>query len=192
MTKKIVIVGVGALGSHLGLSIRNLDAKLVCVDDDRIEAKNTMSQFHTVMSLGKNKALAFQQSLAGLFKVKVEAVPHRLTQDNVTTLLGDADLVVDCLDNAASRQVIQDFVRLKGIPCLHGALDPDGSFGRIIWDSDFVIDHEGTVGAATCEDGRHLPFIALVSSCLAYSTQRFIEKGQKIAFQVHPGGAVRV
>lgn len=189
---KIVVVGAGALGSHLVLLIRNLKADFRVVDFDLIEAKNVMAQFHTKMALRKNKANALKESMNGLFGLKLDAIPHRLTVDNVTQLLGDADLVVDCLDNAASRQVIQDFVRARKIPCLHGALDPDGQFGRVCWDEGFAIDHEGAAGAATCEDGRHLPFIALTSSCLATAVQRFVEKGQRVAYQVHPGGAVRV
>jgi predicted ThiF/HesA family dinucleotide-utilizing enzyme len=183
---KVVIVGVGALGSHLILLTRNLKAQFVLVDMDKIETKNTMSQFHTRMGVGKNKAVATQQTLSGLFGLKVEANPNRLTADNVRQILGGADLVVDCLDNAASRQVVQDFVRANKIPCLHGALDPDGSFGRVVWDEVFVIDHEGTVGAATCEDGRHLPFIVWASSLLAYATQQFVEKGIRVNFQGNP------
>lgn len=188
---QIVVVGVGALGSHLVLLTRNLKATFVIIDDDRIESKNILSQFHTKMGTGKNKALALQQTLSGLFGVKVEAVPHRLTRDNVEQLLGRADLVVDCLDNASSRQVIQDYVRLKGIPCVHGALDAHGTFGRVVWDAAFVIDHEGVVGAATCEDGAHLPFIAWASSMLAYAVQLFVEKGVKVNFQGNPNGSVR-
>lgn len=188
--KKIVIVGVGALGSHLAMLVRNLDVTLKLVDMDRIEKKNVMSQFHTNMAVGKNKAQALQQALQGLFGIKAEAVPHRLITDNVEQLLGGASLVVDCLDNGASRRVVQGFVRAKGIPCLHGALAPDGAFGRVIWDEQFVVDDEGAAGAATCEDGVHLPFIVLVSSLLATSTQRFINDGKKFAFHVHPGGVV--
>ena len=188
----IVIVGVGALGSHLLFFVRNLKASFTIVDMDVVETKNTMSQVHTKMGVGKNKAMAMQQTLNGLFGVRVNAVPHRLTKDNAKQLLGGADLVVDCLDNAASRQVIQDFVRANNIPCLHGALDPDGSFGRVCWDPDFVIDHEGAVGAATCEDGRHLPFIARVSSYLADAVQKFVEQKRRVAYQVHPGGVTLV
>jgi molybdopterin/thiamine biosynthesis adenylyltransferase len=186
--KRIVIVGVGALGSHLALLVRNLDASIVVIDFDRVERKNVLSQFHTEMSVGKNKATALQQAMSGLFKVKVEAVPHRLTPDNADALLAKADLVVDCLDNGASRRAVQDLVRAKGIPCLHGALAPDGAFGRVVWDESFAIDDESGAGAATCEDGEHLPFIALVSAFMARAVQRFVQDGRRIGFQVHPGG----
>lgn len=188
---KVVIVGVGALGSHLALLLRNVKVSLVLVDFDRVEAKNVMSQFHTRMGLGRNKAQALQQSLKGLFGVDATAVPHRLTADNVEVLLGEASLVVDCLDNGPSRRIVQDFVRARAIACLHGALAPDGQFGRVVWDEQFVID-EGAAGAATCEDGEHLPFIALVGAELALAVQRFVHDGRKRGVQLHPGGSIPI
>lgn len=188
MPKKVVIVGVGALGSHLVLFARNVDAAFKVIDFDRIEKKNVLSQFHTNMSVGKNKAQALQQALQGLFGVRVDAVPHRLDPNNAEQLLGGADLVVDCLDNGASRRIVQDFVRAKNIPCLHGALAPDGAFGRVIWDEHFRIDDESVGGAATCEDGEHLPFITTVASYMAASVRRFMKDGHKVGFQLHPGG----
>lgn len=188
--KKIVIVGVGALGSHLVLMGRNFGASIKVIDFDRIEKKNVMSQFHTNMAVGKNKADALKQAMQGLFGIKIDAVPHRLTTDNVEQLLGGSDLVVDCLDNGASRRIIQNYVRAKGIPCLHGALAPDGGFGRVVWTSNFVIDNEGG-GVATCEDGAHLPFITIVASHLAFSVQRFLATGEQINFNIFPGGVSR-
>ena len=191
MSAKVVIVGVGALGSHLALLLRNVDADLVLVDFDRVEAKNVQAQFHTKMGLGKNKAAALQQTLKGLFGRDVTAIPHRLGAENVATLLGGAALVVDCLDNAPSRQLVQDHVRAHGIACLHGALAADGQFGRVIWDEDFAIDG-AAAGAATCEDGEHLPFVARVAAELALAAQRFLRDGKKVGAQLFPGGQVAV
>jgi len=187
---RIVVVGVGALGSHFLLFARNIPAQFRIVDMDRVERKNVMSQFHTNMAVGKNKADALKQAMQGLFGIKIDAVPHRLTTDNVEQLLGGADLVVDCLDNGASRKIIQNYVRAKGIPCLHGALAPDGGFGRAVWSSNFVIDNESG-GVATCEDGAHLPFITIVASHLAFAVQRFLATGEQVNFNIFPGGVSR-
>ena len=94
--QRIVIIGVGALGSHLCLLGRNWDAQLVVVDFDRVEQKNTASQFHSRMGVGRNKTQALQQAMQGLFSLRLEAVPHRFVEDNARSLLEGADLVVDC------------------------------------------------------------------------------------------------
>lgn len=187
--KNIVIVGVGALGSHLAPLLRNLEeARLTVIDFDRVERKNVLSQFHPRQSVGRSKVQALQQTLQFLFGLRVEAVPHRLTGDNVKALLGGADLVVDCLDHGPSRRCIQRFVRAQGIPCVHGALAAGGAFGRIVWDEAFVVD-DGVAGAATCEDGEHLPFIGICAAFLAHSVQRFVRTGERVGAAVHPAGA---
>jgi len=183
MAKKIVVVGVGALGSHLSQFLRN-EGDLFLIDFDKVETKNTLSQFHGKTSVGKGKFASLQQTLTFLWGIKTQGSPHKLTSDNVAQLLGSADLVVDCLDNSASRRVVQDYVRAQKIPCLHGALSGDGTLGRAFWDENFMIDTETVTGAPTCEDGGRLPFIALVSSYMALSAQTFLATGRKVSWQV--------
>jgi molybdopterin/thiamine biosynthesis adenylyltransferase len=197
----ITIVGVGALGSHVALLLRN-EAQLKVIDFDRIERKNVLSQFHAKASVGKNKAEALKQSMSFLFDTKVEAIPHKLTRDNRVQLLGDeksTDLIIDCLDNGESRRLIQGYVQHDhdgltafGLPLLHGALAGGAGFGRVIWDEQFVIDDEDGAGAATCEGGEFLPFIAIVASYIAYAAQQYLKDGTKVGYQVHPGGVARI
>lgn len=183
--KKVTIVGVGALGSHTAQFLRN-EAALRVVDFDRVEQKNVLSQFHARSAAGKPKALALQQTMQFLFATKIESIPHELVANNARELLGGSDLVIDCLDNRAGRQVLQGFVREHGLPCVHGALAADGVFGRVIWDDQFRIDEEPHEGAATCADGGHLPFIAMVAACLARSAQEFLTTGDRIGFSILP------
>lgn len=189
--KNVVIVGVGALGSHLLLFARNVEANFTVIDMDRVEQKNTMSQMHTGMGVGRNKAEALAKLMQGLFKQRIKPLPRRLTEDNVRQLLNDADLVVDCVDNGATRQLIQTFVREQGIPCVHGALSADGAFGRVVWDEKFAIDNENVAGEPTCEGGEHLPFITFVASILATQVRDFLNDGIKASFNIHPGGTTR-
>lgn len=187
--KKIVIVGAGALGSHLALMVRN-EAAIRVVDYDKVEHKNVLSQFHGVGGVGRNKAVALKQTLDFLFKVKIGDSPHKLTSENDDPLLAGADLVVDCLDNAEARLIVRNFCRGAKVPCLHGALAADGAFGQATWDEDFVI--EDGAGAPTCEGGEHLAFICLTSSALAVAATRFLRTGQKRSFHVWPEGMRRV
>ncbi len=187
----VTVVGVGALGSHVVQFLRNTPGTLRIVDYDRVEQKNTMSQFHGVTQVNKAKVASLQQTMNFLFKSKIEVIPHKLTKDNQRQLLGGSDLVIDCLDNGPSRRLVQDFVRAEKIPCLHGALAADGGFGRVIWDEMFEID-EATGAGATCENGEHLPFIAITASFLAQAAQAFLLHGTKRGFQIHPSGVLSV
>lgn len=187
----IVIVGVGALGSHLVQFIRNEKVIIKVIDFDRVEQPNVMSQFHGKPGVGKNKVEALRQAMDFMFKRPLTGVSHKLVATNIDVLLKGATLVVDCLDNGASRKLVQDYVRAHAVPCLHGALAPGGEFGRSIWDEQFVIDSEGA-GAATCEDGGFLPFIALTAAYMARSVQLFLQDKKKVGFSISPAGAVPV
>lgn len=187
----VVICGVGALGSAVAMACRNLDASLRLVDFDRVESKNLQSQAFVKQSVGKNKAQALKMQLQNFYGVKVEAMGVRLAVSNVEALLGGSGLVVDCFDNAASRQVICDFVRATDIPCVHGALSADGSYGMVRWDDSFTPDPEGAPGQATCENGEHLPFIGIVSSVLARTVAEFIQDGSRLNAMISLSGVQR-
>lgn len=190
--KKVVIVGVGALGSHVVQFMRSIpDIELTICDFDRVEQKNTLSQFHGKASLRKNKAQALKQTMDFLWGFKLNVVTAKLTKDNDEQILGGADLVIDCLDNAEARRIIQDFVRAKKIECLHGALAGDGQYGIAEWDATFTIDEEGEAGAATCEDGEHLPFIVMTASVVAKAAQSWLQDGKRMSFSVFPMGVTR-
>lgn len=188
----IVIVGAGALGSHVALFGRNWEQKIRIVDFDKVEMKNTQAQFHTKMALRRNKAHSLGQAFHGLFGLRIDAVPHKLVKANAAELLGGADLVIDCTDNIEARNTIMDFVRAAKIPCLHGALSGDGSFARIVWDEHFEPDAEGSEGEATCEDGETLPFFAMAAAVLAEAAQEFLATGRRRCYHLSPTGMVRL
>lgn len=190
--KNITIVGVGALGSHVVPLLRNMGMTIKVIDYDKVEQKNTQSQFHSKASVGKPKTLALQQTMQFLWGLKVGTIPHKLVSNNDDQLLSGSGLIIDCLDNGEARRLVQSFARRSHTPCLHGALAADGSFGRVVWDENFKIDDESAGGQATCEDGRHLPFISIVASYIAYSAQRFLTSGRKIGAQISTSGVFSI
>lgn len=188
--KKVVVAGVGALGSHSVLFLRNV-AQMRVYDFDRVEQKNVLAQFHAKQSVGKAKAVGLPQTMQFLFGAKVEGTVARLSDANAAVLSAGYDLILDCLDNAKSRRLVSAEARRSRTPCLHGAITADGTYGRVIWDEDFVADEEGTEGGATCEDGEHLPFITLVSSQLAVAAQEFFRTGKKMSFNIFRGSGTK-
>jgi len=188
----IVIIGAGALGSHVALLLRNSELKIRVIDFDRVEQKNTLAQFHTKMGLRKNKAVALAQSLQGMFGVKIEAIPHKLDVDNALNIVGSPALLIDCTDNIKARKLIATYADTQGIPCLHGSLSGDGQFGQIIWSEMFTADAEGADGEATCEDGEALPFFCMVAAFIAIEAMRFLDTGKNQSFQLTPAGVTRV
>jgi len=197
--KTVTIVGVGALGSHVTQFLRN-EANLRVIDFDRVEAKNILSQFHGKPGGGKLKVEALKGAMQFLWGTKLDVRSAKLESNNVITMLAGSDLIIDCLDNGAGRRVLQAYARgdvahapghREQTPLLHGALAADGAFGRVIWDENFVID-ENDGGAATCEDGEHLPFIVMVSSLIAQSAKVYLKTGKKLGWSIAPTNIVGV
>lgn len=185
---RVVVVGCGALGSHVALLLRN-EASLVLVDHDRVEAKNVLSQHHPKASIGKNKAVALAAHLM-FFGVKPAAIPNALTQVNAYAVLGDADLVVDCTDSAEARTLMHKHCQLHGYPLLHAALAAGGDYGQVTWDTEGYRADANDGGAATCHAGEHLPHAALVAAYAARAAQAFLRDGKRVGYAVSAAGAV--
>jgi len=191
VTKRIVICGVGALGSTCVQLCRNVDAELRLVDFDRVESKNLAAQWFVKQSVGKHKAEAVRLQLANFYGVKAEARTVRLADTNVRELLADCDLAVDCFDNADSRITLSEGARAAQIPLLHGAIAADGTVGLVRWDERFVADREDAPGQPTCEGGEHLPMIGLVGATLARAIQDFLATGDRHDYLVSLTGSMQ-
>lgn len=176
---RIVFCGVGALGSTAANFCRNLHATLCFVDFDRVESKNVLAQAYVKQSIGKNKAEALKLQFQNFYGVKAESFGVKLVADNVEALCGSADLLVDCFDNKASRELLSGFARKAGKPLVHAAVSGDGTFGIVRWDERFTPDAEDQPGQATCEGGEHLPLIGLLGTTLARAIQDFLKSGVK-------------
>lgn len=186
---KILFCGGGALGSHALFMARDLEHELAVIDFDRVETKNLASQWFVKQMVGKNKASALKAQLLNFYDIKLQDYTVKLTALNAATILGPADLVVECFDNAESRRVVQEYVRSANKPCVHGGLAANGEFGVVRWDGHFTIDEEGVPGQATCEGRGFLPLILRVSSALVASIQFYLADNRQVNWNVSPRNA---
>jgi molybdopterin/thiamine biosynthesis adenylyltransferase len=186
---KILFCGGGALGSHALFLARDLQHDLAVIDFDRVETKNLASQWFVKQMVGKNKAIALKTQMLNFYDVKLQDYTVRLTELNADAILGPADLLVECFDNAESRRVVQSCARNRHKPCIHAGLAANGEFGVVRWDEYFTVDEEGAPGQATCEGRGFLPLILRVSSSLVASLQFFLAEKRHVNWNVSPGNA---
>jgi len=180
----ITIVGLGAIGSHVAVSLRNA-GPLRLVDFDRVEGKNTLAQFYGKPSVGRNKAQALAQSLQGLWGVKAELFSVKLTSLCTREVLSGSNLVLDCTDNIEARTVQQKFCQQNGIPLLHAAVSAGGDFARVMWSDRFVPDPESGTGA-TCENGDNLSFHLMVGAQTAQTALMWLRTARQRNFHLTP------
>ncbi len=121
---KVAIVGVGGLGSvsSLYLALAGV-GYLRVIDQDILEIKNLHRQIlYTTDDLDYPKAEAAATRLEKLNPlIKAEPVSENVNAGNVERLLDGVDIVVDGLDNMATRYLINQVCVKKKIPYVFGA-----------------------------------------------------------------------
>jgi molybdopterin/thiamine biosynthesis adenylyltransferase len=119
-----LIIGAGGLGSPVALYLAasGVGTLTIC-DFDAVDLTNLQRQIvHTTASVGMNKALSAQQALFEInASVQVNTVCVRSTEEEFSTLISQADVVIDCSDNFATRYLLNKLcVQLKK-PLVSGA-----------------------------------------------------------------------
>jgi molybdopterin/thiamine biosynthesis adenylyltransferase len=104
-----LIIGAGGLGSPVALYLGSAGVgHITVVDDDRVDATNLQRQIaHTVSRIGQLKAESVQQAIAAINPdVRVTPVTQRADARLLDSLVQQADVVLDCCDNFATRQAV--------------------------------------------------------------------------------------
>ncbi len=121
----VLIAGAGGLGSPVSLYLAAAGVgELRIVDSDVVELSNLNRQIlHGEGRLGRAKAASAVETLNALNPgVQVTPFIEHLDESNIERIAGKADLAIDCLDNYATRYVLNSFCLHRGIPLVHGAI----------------------------------------------------------------------
>lgn len=125
--KQALIVGMGALGTHLaeGL-VRAGIGKLIIVDRDYIEFSNLQRQTLFTEQNAQDmmpKVIAAQQHLLDIRDdVQIEAYIEQANLQFLETYAKNVDLILDATDNFETRQLINDFAYQQQIPWIYGGV----------------------------------------------------------------------
>lgn len=138
---KLVIVGLGGIGSHILLPLMqfvNYEQKTFnevwFVDGDTYEGKNVRRQ-HVVKN-NVNKAIAQVEYYRELFPtLSLMFVDKYVTSDNINKIVTDNDIVLLCVDNNKTRKVFQDhFENVDNLTMISG--------GNELVDGNVMIMHK--------------------------------------------------
>ena len=120
----VLIVGAGGLGSPaaLYLAASGVGTLTIC-DFDVVDLTNLQRQIvHTTSAVGINKAISAQHTLLSINpEIQVNTVCEKSTEADFSRLIAQADVVLDCSDNFATRYMLNRLcVQLKK-PLVSGA-----------------------------------------------------------------------
>lgn len=124
LNSRVVVVGLGGLGSPAGLYLAAAGVGTIgLVDDERVELSNLQRQIlHDVESVGQPKTESARARLSALNPgIKIVTHEARLAAENAVDILGGYDLIVDGSDNFPTRYLINDAALHLRIPVVHGS-----------------------------------------------------------------------
>jgi len=126
----ILIIGAGGLGSAAAPYIAAAGVgKISLVDHDKVELTNLQRQImHSQASIGKSKVESGKQFLHSMNPaLTINAIAEMASVDLLKALLPTVNLVLDCTDNFATRQLINAACFKNKVPLVSGsALKFDG------------------------------------------------------------------
>jgi molybdopterin/thiamine biosynthesis adenylyltransferase len=106
LASHVLILGVGGLGSSASLYLASSGVGTITLCDfDKVEESNLQRQVvHCEASIGDSKVGSAARMLTGLNSgIIVQTFDQVLPEAELTQLITDADVVLDCTDNSASR-----------------------------------------------------------------------------------------
>jgi molybdopterin/thiamine biosynthesis adenylyltransferase len=121
----VVIVGVGGLGCASATYLAAAGVgHITIVDFDTVELTDLNRQIlYWEEDIGKKKVEVAQRKLSRLNPlIQVTPVSARITEKNATSLISGAQVVVDGLDNSASRLVVNSACVKQKIPYIYGGV----------------------------------------------------------------------
>jgi molybdopterin-synthase adenylyltransferase len=155
---QVLVIGAGGLGSPVLLYLGTAGVgRITVVDDDTVDLTNLQRQIvHNLHRVGRPKAESARDALAAI-NPGVQVVPRieRADAQRLDTLVAEADLVLDCSDNFATRHAVNAAcvahrkplvsgaaigfdgqvsvydVRQPGAPCYACVFPPDAAFEEV-------------------------------------------------------------
>ena len=120
----VLVIGAGGLGSPVALYLGTAGVgHMTIVDHDNVDVTNLQRQIaHNLARVGKPKAESARDTIAAINPdVQVTALVERADAARLDVLVRDADVVVDCSDNFATRHAVNVACVAHRKPLVSGA-----------------------------------------------------------------------
>jgi molybdopterin/thiamine biosynthesis adenylyltransferase len=127
----VFVAGAGGLGCPVALYLAAAGiGHIRLADCDTVETTNLNRQvLHWDRDVGRAKVASAGEKLAAVNpEIEVETARVVIDASTVPDLAGDADVIVDAMDNFETRYLLNEVALKKGIPLVHGAIS--GFFGQ--------------------------------------------------------------
>lgn len=168
--KKVAILGCGGLGGYLcEFSARLGIGSITVCDGDVFEASNLNRQLlSSEGNLGTLKAEAAKAHIECTNPAcRVEMICQPFSPEN-DSFLKDCDVILDALDSAPDRMLLEEAAEKYAIPLVHGAVNGWGGQVTLVFPGKRTL-HQIYENAALPGTKTVLPFTAAACACMEMS-----------------------
>ena len=104
----VAICGLGGLGSHIAIALARAGVgKLILIDFDQVDMTNMHRQCYKVNQIGCNKTEALLENILEVAPyIDIETINEKITEDNIVSLLKDADIVCEAFDDPSCKAML--------------------------------------------------------------------------------------
>ena len=104
----VAICGLGGLGSNIAVSLARAGVgRLILIDFDKVDLSNLHRQQYKAHQIGQYKTEALMENLKEIAPY-TDLITHtvRITEENLTDLLKDADIICEAFDDAEAKAML--------------------------------------------------------------------------------------
>lgn len=118
----VFIAGAGGLGSSVAIYLASAGVGCIRIcDSGKVELSNLNRQIlYTDDDIGKKKVLSAAQTLSKVNpNIKIVHLFEKIEKRNISELAGNAQIIIDCLDNFQTRYIVNEYAVNAGRPFIH-------------------------------------------------------------------------
>lgn len=186
----IAILGCGAVGSPVALSIAMPDRSIGLVDDDIVSRENILTSAFYDYQVGAYKARVLAEMLWRKCGCRAMAYTRTFDTRRASDLpLNEVTLLVDLFDNTTARCAAMIVAEANDLPIIHAGVGESGVV-TVAWDSAWPLRNGPGVPRGenpVCTHHINRRFLWTCAFFTAHAIETYLDAGTKWAAVVAPG-----
>ena len=119
--KHVTIVGCGGVGGYTAVMLARAGVgNMTIIDFDKVSSSNVNRQIIAYQSsIGRDKTDVLKEMILDINpQINIEAINQRLTEENISFLIGNTDIVVDAIDSVKDKIALIIYCKKNNIDIL--------------------------------------------------------------------------
>lgn len=119
--KHVTVVGCGGVGGYTAVMLARAGVgNMTIIDFDKVSPSNVNRQIIAYQStIGRDKTDVLKEMILDINpQINIEAINQRLTEENISSLIGDTNIVIDAIDSVKDKIALIIYCKKNNINIL--------------------------------------------------------------------------